>query len=238
MTDNDNNAALFQSIQAINDITAKANNSCDQDCMILRQRSELKKAYLDAERNLKTAPEKFAQAEHDYLLNKDGINLYTTSLIERYGKNADQDIQKLKDEHSMIMGEVSLGITKIRNQYVEISNSSNYNDMLVSTKDRVLGETLNAEQDSAVSNRKIFYMEKRTQSLSWWYYLVRNLYWICTIVWVLVYVLYYRQLNTRSIIIFVLIFAYPFFMVWLFVQAHSLYKYILSFIPRDIYLNF
>ena len=235
MTDN---AALLQSIQVINDITMKANNSCDQDCMMERQKSDLKKAYLDAERNLKTAPEKFTEAEHNYLLNKDGPKKYTELLIERYGKNADQDIQKLKDEHTMIMGEVSLGIAKIENQDVQISNSTIYNDMLVSTKDRVQNEMLNAEQNSAVSNRKIFYMEKRTQSLSWWYYLVRNLYWICTIVWVLVYVLYYRQFNTRSIIIFVLIFAYPFFMVWLFVQAHSLYKYILSFIPRDIYLNF
>jgi hypothetical protein len=235
MTDN---AALLQSIQTINDITMKANNSCDQDCMMERQKSDLKRAYLDAERNVKTAPEKFAEAEHNYLLNKDGPKKYTELLIERYGKNADQEIQKLKDEHTMIMGEVSLGIAKIGNQDVQISNSTIYNDMLVSTKDRVQNEMLNAEQNSAVSNRKIFYMEKRTQTLSWWYYLVRNLYWICTIVWFLVYVLYYRQFNTRSIIIFVLIFAYPFFMVWLFVQAHSLYKYILSFIPRDIYLNF
>ena len=235
MTDN---AALLQSIMQINDITAKANNSCDQDCMMERQKSELKNAYLGAERNLKTAPDKFAQAQHDYLLNKEGPKAYTNLLIERYGKNADQDIQKLKDEHNMIMGEV-LGNLKTENdQQVQIANSSNYNDMLVSTKDRVLGETLNAERDATVSNRKIFYMEKRTQTLSWWYYLVRNLYWICTIVWVLVYVLYYRQFNTRSIIIFVLIFAYPFFMVWLFVEAHSLYNYILSFIPKDIYLNF
>jgi len=235
MTDN---AALLQSIQTINDITMKANNSCDQDCMMERQKSELKKAYLDAERNVKTAPEKFAQAQHDYLLNKEGPKAYTNSLIKRYGKNADLEIQKLKDEHAMIMKEVSLGIAKIGNQDVQIANSTIYNDMLVSTKDRVLGETLNAEQGATVSNRKIFYMEKRTQTLSWWYYLVRNLYWICTIVWVLVYVLYYRQFNTRSVIIFALIFAYPFFMVWLFVQAHSLYKYMLSLIPRDIYLNF
>jgi hypothetical protein len=235
MTDN---AALLQSIQTINDITMKANNSCDQDCMMERQKSDLKKAYLDAERNVKTAPEKFTEAEHNYLLNKDGPKKYTELLVERYGKNADLEIQKLKDEHDMIMKEV-LGNIKIENhQQVQIVNSTIYNDMLVSTKDRVQDETTTAEQDAAVSNRKIFYMEKRTQSLSWWYYLVRNLYWICTIVWLLVYVLYYRQFNTRSIIIFVLIFAYPFFMVWLFVQAHSLYKYILSFIPRDIYLNF
>ena len=235
MTDN---ATILQSIQAINDTITKANNSCDQDCMIKRQNSELKNAYLAAERNLKTAPEKFAQVQHDYLLNKEGMPAYNNTLITRYSKNAELEIQKLKDEHAMIMKEV-LGNIKIENhQQVQIANSTIYNDMLVSTKDRVLGETATAEQNAAVSNRKVYYMEEKIQSLSWWYYLVRNLYWICTIVWMLVYVLYYRQFNTRSIIIFVLIFAYPFFMVWLFVQAHSLYKYILSFIPRDIYLNF
>ena len=235
MTDN---AALLQSIQLINDNITKANNSCDQDCMMERQKSELKNAYLGAERNLKTAPDKFSQAQHDYLLKTNGPKAYTNLLIERYGTNADLEIQKLKDEHTMIMGEVLGNLKTESDQEVQIANSTIYNDMLVSTKDRVIGEMLNAERDATVSNRKIFYMEKRTQSLSWWYYLVRNLYWVCMVVWVLVYVLYYRQFNTRSIIIFVLIFAYPFFMVWLFVQAHSLYKYILSFIPKDIYLNF
>ena len=235
MTDN---AFILQSIQAINETITKANNSCDHDCMMAKEQSEIKNAYLDAERNLKTAPEKFAEAEHNYLLNRDGPNQYTKLLIERYGKNADNEIKKLDDEHDRIMEEVSLGNAKIEHQQVQIENSRNYNDMLVSTEARVKTETANAQKDSAVSNRKVYYMEEEIQSLSWWYYLVRNLYWICVIVWVLVYVLYYRQFNTRSIIIFVLIFAYPFFMVWLFIQAHSLYTYILSFIPRDIYLNF
>jgi hypothetical protein len=235
MTDN---ATILQSIQAINDTITKANNSCDQDCMMAKQQAELKKAYLDAERNLKTAPEKFAQAQHDYLLNKDGVSKYTDLLITRYKKNAEQEIIKLKDEHDMIMKEVLGNVKTVNNQEIQIANSTIYNDMLVSTKDRVIGEKETAEQNANVSNRKVYYMEDEIQSLSWWYYLVRNLYWVCMIVWLLVYVLYYRQFNTRSIIIFVLIFAYPFFMVWLFVQAHSLYKYILSFIPKDIYLNF
>jgi hypothetical protein len=235
MTDN---AFILQSIQAINENIAKANNSCDYDCMMAKQQSEIKNAYLNAEINLKTAPEKFAEAEHNYLLNRDGPKKYTELLIERYGKNADNEIKKLNDEHDRIMEEVSLGNAKIENQQVQIANSTNYNDMLVSTQSRVLTETETAENNATVSNRKVYYMEGEIQSLSWWYYLVRNLYWICVFVWVLVYVLYYRQFNTRSIIIFVLIFAYPFFMVWLFVHVYSLYKYILSFIPRDIYLNF
>jgi len=235
MTDN---AFILQSIQAINENITKANNSCDYDCMMAKQQSEIKNAYLNAERNLKTAPEKFAEAEHNYLLNRDGPKKYTELLIERYGKNADNEIKKLNDEHDRIMEEVSLGNAKIENQQVQIENSRNYNDMLVSTQQRVQTETDTTEKNTAVSNRKVYYMEKQIQSLSWWYYLVRNLYWVCVFVWVLVYVLYYRQFNTRSIIIFVIAFAYPFFMVWLFVQAHSLYKYILSFIPRDIYLNF
>ena len=235
MTDN---AVLLQSIQAINDTITKANNSCDHDCMMAKELSELKKTYLDAERNLKTAPEKFAQAQHDYLLKKEGMSEYAISLKKRYGQNADLEIKKLNDEHDMIMKEVLGKVETLNHQQVQIANSTMYNDMLVSTEDGVLGETAGAEQNAAVSNRKVYYIEEEIQSLSWWYYLVRNLYWICTIVWAIVYVFYYRQFNTRSIIIFVFIFAYPFFMVWLFVQAHSLYKYILSFIPRDIYLNF
>ena len=47
MTDN---ADIIQAIMQINDITTKANNSCGQDCMMERQKSDLKRAYLDAER--------------------------------------------------------------------------------------------------------------------------------------------------------------------------------------------
>jgi hypothetical protein len=235
MTDN---TALLQSIQAINEHIKKANNSCDDDCIIARRQRELKDAYIAAERNLRTAPEKYAQAQHDYLLDANGEKKYTELIIKRYENNANQDIKKLEEEHNQIMKEVGLGLATIGNQDVQIVNSEIYSNLLDSNKKNVEATTNANAQDASVNNRKVYYMEKKIESLSWWYYIVRSLYWICVIVWILVYVFYYRQFNNRSIIIFVLLFAYPFFMVWLFVQAHSLYKYILSFIPRDIFLNF
>ena len=234
MTDN---AALLQSIQSINDMVASVNNSCDHDCLMEKQRSELKQRYLDAERNVRVAPEKLTQAEHDYLLNKDGPKRYREVLRSRYAKNADQEIQKLKDEHTMIMNEVNVGAMKIQSQNDEIYNSTNYKNMLVSTQSRVEDELQDNERSATVSSRKIFYMEKQIQSFSWWFYLCRNLYWICAMVWVFVGVIYYRQFTTRSLATFVFIVAYPFFMVWLFVAAYSLVKYVASLFPRDVYLS-
>ena len=234
MTDN---AALFQSIQMINDMIANVNNSCDHDCLMAKQRSELKQRYLDAERNLKVAPEKLTQAEHDYLLNRDGPRKYTELLRTRYGKNADKEIQKLKDEHKMIMNEIDLGVMKIQSQNDEMYNSTMYKNMLISTETRVEDEIQDKERSATVSNRKIFYMEKQIDSFSWWFYLFRNLYWICAVIWIAVGVIYYGQFTTRSLAIFVLIVAYPFFMVWLFVAAYSLVKYIVSMFPKDVYLS-
>jgi hypothetical protein len=234
MTDN---AALLQSIQSINEMVASVNNSCDHDCLMAKQRSELKQRYLDAERNVRVAPEKLTQAEHDYLLNRDGPKKYTELLRTRYGKNADEEIQKLKDEHNMIMNEIDLGIMKIKSQRDELHNSTNYKNMLSSTQTRIENETEDKERSTAVSNRKIFYMEKQIDSFSWWYYLFRNVYWICAMVWIAVGVIYYRQFTTRSLLIFVFIVAYPFFMIWLFVAAYSLVKYVASLFPRDVYLS-
>ena len=234
MTDN---AALLQSIQSINDMVASVNNSCDHDCLMEKQRSELKQRYLDAERNVRVAPEKLTQAEHDYLLNKDGPKKYREVLRSRYAKNADQEIQKLKNEHTMIMNEVNVGAMKIKSQNDEIYNSTNYKNMLMSTQSRVEDELQDNERSATVSSRKIFYMEKQIQSFSGWFYLCRNLYWICAMVWVFVGVIYYRQFTTRSLAIFVFIVAYPFFMVWLFVAAYSLVKYVASLFPRDVYLS-
>ena len=235
MTDN---ATLLQSIQTINEMVGNVNNSCDHDCLMEKQRSELKQRYLDAERNVRVAPEKLTQAEHDYLLNKDGPKKYREVLRSRYAKNADQEIQKLKDEHAMIMNEVNLGSMKIKSQNDEIYNSTNYKNMLMSTQSRVEDELQDNERSATVSSRKIFYMEKQIDSFSWWFYLSRNLYWICAMVWVLIGVIYYRQFTTRSLAIFVFIVAYPFFMVWLFVAAYSSVKYIASLFPRDVYLHF
>ena len=94
MTDN---AALLQSIQSINDMVGNVNNSCVGDCLIHKNRSELKQRYLDAERNVRVAPEKLTQAEHDYLLNRDGTKKYREHLRSRYSKNAEQEMKKLKD---------------------------------------------------------------------------------------------------------------------------------------------
>lgn len=234
MTDN---ATLLQSIQSINDMVGNVNNSCVGDCLIHKNRSELKQRYLDAQRNVKVAPEKLTQAEHDYLLNRDGPKKYTEALRSRYGKNADQEIKKLKDEHAMIINEVNKNIMKIKSQEVEIYNSANYKNMLVSTKTQVEGEFQDNKQSATVSSRKIFYMEKQIESFSWWFYLCRNLYWVCAMVWVAIGVIYYRQFTTRSLGIFVFIVAYPFFMVWLFVAAYYSVKYVASLFPRDVYLS-
>ena len=240
MTDN---AALLQSIQSINDMVGSVNNSCVGDCLIEKNRSELKQRYLDAERNVRVAPEKLTQAEHDYLLNKNGPKKYREILRSRYAKNADQEMKKLKDEHATIMNEVKNNIMKIQSQEVEIYNSTNYKNMLTSTNARVGGDNPTPPssappQSATVSSRKIFYMEKQIESFSWWFYLCRNLYWVCAMVWVAIGVIYYRQFTTRSLATFVFIVAYPFFMVWLFVAAYSSVKYVASLFPRDVYLHF
>jgi hypothetical protein len=234
MTDN---AALLQSIQSINDMVGSVNNSCVGDCLINKNRSELKQRYLDAQRNVKVAPEKLTQAEHDYLLNRDGPKKYREMLRSRYAKNAEQEMKKLKDEHATIMKEVNLGIMKIQSQEVEIYNSTNYKNMLSNTQSRIEDELQDKERSATVSSRKIFYMEKQIESFSWWFYLCRNLYWVCALVWVAIGVIYYRQFTTRSLATFVFIVAYPFFMVWLFVAAYSFVKYVASLFPRDVYLS-
>ena len=234
MTDN---AALLQSIQSINDMVGSVNNSCVGDCLINKNRSELKQRYLDAQRNVKVAPEKLTQAEHDYLLNRDGPKKYRETLRSRYAKNAEQEMKKLKDEHATIMKEVNLGIMKIQSQTDEIYNSTNYKNMLSNTQSRIEDELQDKERSATVSSRKIFYMEKQIESFSWWFYLCRNLYWVCAMVWVAIGVIYYRQFTTRSLATFVFIVAYPFFMVWLFVAAYSFVKYVASLFPRDVYLT-
>jgi beta-mannanase len=234
MTDN---AALLQSIQSINDMVGSVNNSCVGDCLINKNRSELKQRYLDAQRNVKVAPEKLTQAEHDYLLNRDGPKKYREMLRSRYAKNAEQEMKKLKDEHATIMKEVNLGIMKIQSQTDEIYNSTNYKNMLSNTQSRIEDELQDIERSATVSSRKIFYMEKQIESFSWWFYLCRNLYWVCALVWVAIGVIYYRQFTTRSLATFVFIVAYPFFMVWLFVAAYSFVKYVASLFPRDVYLS-
>ena len=234
MTDN---AALLQSIQSINDMVGNVNNSCVGDCLIHKNRSELKQRYLDAERNVRVAPEKLTQAEHDYLLNRDGPKKYREVLRSRYGKNAEQEMNKLKNEHATIMNEVKKNLMKIESQNVEMYNSSNYKNMLTSTQTRIEDETQDKVRSTTVSGRKIFYMEKQIESFSWWFYLFRNLYWICAMVWIAIGVIYYRQFTTRSLATFVFIVAYPFFMVWLFVAAYSSVKYVASLFPRDVYLS-
>ena len=218
-------------------MVGSVNNSCVGDCLINKNRSELKQRYLDAQRNVKVAPEKLTQAEHDYFLNRDGPKKYRENLRSRYSKNAEQEMKKLKDEHATIMKEVNLGIMKIQSQTDEIYNSTNYKNMLSNTQSRIEDELQDIERSATVSSRKIFYMEKQIESFSWWFYLCRNLYWVCAMVWVAIGVIYYRQFTTRSLAIFVFIVAYPFFMVWLFVAAYSSVKYVASLFPRDVYLS-
>ena len=135
------------------------------------------------------------------------------------------------------MNEIHNKIMKIHSQNDELYNSTNYKTMLTSTRARIEEETQDKARTANLSNRKIFYMEKQIESFSWWFYLFRNLYWICAMVWIAIGVIYYRQFTTRSLATFVFIVAYPFFMVWLFVAAYSSVKYVASLFPKDVYLS-
>lgn len=220
---------MLQTIQSLNEMITKNTNTCDADCLMAKQKSDLKNIYLEAEKNCITAPKQLSDAEKNYFEPLE----YSKILKKRYEKNAEQEMSKMQNEHNMIMKDIHLGIKNIGEQNLSYDISNQYGISL-STKSN---DATAVSQNAYANQRMIFYIEKKIEDLSWWYYLLKLLFWICFIVWILVYVFYYRQFNTRSGILFIFILTYPFYMVWIITSFISLCAFILNLFPTDVYLN-
>jgi hypothetical protein len=204
---------------------------CGPDCQKEKTIQELQQKYLDAEKNLQTAPEQLSEAAKNYYTFSGGNASYNSYVEKTYQKDADKITEKLKKQFLEKMEEVKNAHSSLDGNIINTKNSI---ELYVTLKkeNKKLEHTLKKNGDTIVTNdRKTYYEEQSIENIQ---FQNRIFFWM--------YILFFISLAgivvTSSLSLFYKCFIiasfvlYPFIFPYLFAFVFGLLKKIYEYLPH------
>lgn len=236
---NDDNSALLQNQQSIQQqIDALLQDSsliCGPSCQKDKITKELKQKYLDAETNLKTAPDQFKKARMNYYVYSEGETSYNAmqeSELKEKAKNIAEQLTTLFNNE--------LTNANTMNSYLNTATiNSQYTVDLLNTllaKNKELAEQLKESHSDIITNdRKTYYENEAIDSLELWYVLFRHAFYFLSII-LLITLISMRKYGNAVIAFLVLLF-YPFYINFVVKWLYHTITRLINQWPSNIYNN-
>ena len=225
-------------LDKLNNFIDQASNaiSCDSNCQYDRKAQQLKQDMLKSQVNLKTAPNQLEQAKKNYFTFVKGETEYNDLLDKELHKTALQFTDKIKANFNK---QVHLVQTKIDTYDGLSNNTRNINELYIHYKSEnvKLKKLLNDTTIDIVTNdRKTFYEEQGINTLHYFYNILRVIYIIIIISFIVSIIFLPSRFNIYiKVIILVFLCVFPFistkvidFVVWLYLKA-------ISILPKNIH---
>jgi hypothetical protein len=152
--------------------------------------------------------------------------------------DANAAVQKISDSFSATVDK-----TKQINQLLETKKTDiesaksileKYAEEVLKLTKRIKGDL----SDAFTNDRKTYYEDQGIDNLKWWHYLFLSFYIIVIIAYVILFFVASSNFSiSKRIWIFVLLVIYPFVAPFVFTFGLEIIKKIISFLPKNAYLN-
>uniref|UniRef100_A0A6C0BCD3 Uncharacterized protein n=1 Tax=viral metagenome TaxID=1070528 RepID=A0A6C0BCD3_9ZZZZ len=221
----------------INALLAQSKESlmCGPACQAQKNISGLEQTYVNAENNVKTAPEQLDEAKKNYYLALKGQSEYNKMILDDATKDADKLIKSLQEKFD------EAGINTERQININDSLETNYhhmNDLYLqySEENEKMDRTLKKVRDDIVTNdRKTYYEQQYIDSLESRYYWYRLLYIFLLLIIIGVVLFKYSGSWIKKLLIIICFILYPIFIVPIVIYLMKCIQYILGFFPKNVY---
>jgi hypothetical protein len=209
---------------------------CGPSCQKSKVSDELKQKYLDAQTNVKIAPQELEQTKKNYYTFTKGATYYDNMLEKELTKTAD-DISKL------IGNNFNDNVTsaKTMNQYLNIAliNSSHTEDLLKHYKDqneKLRLKLRNNHGDILTNDRKTFYEVQELERLESWYRIWYRMFYILVFVFNICWLVCPSEINliTKIILSISLVF-YPYYIDPVLRFIYGFVMDIYKSLPKNVY---
>lgn len=235
-----NSTALLQkqqnTQQQINAILEQSYNSliCGPSCQRQKITKELEQKYLDAQTNLKTAPEQLNQSEKNYYIYTQGETAYNAKKEEELKANAEKIGQKLT---KLFNDELTNAVTM--NSYLTESNdNSEYViellNMYLKENAYLLSQLKESQSDIVTNDRKTYYETDATDKLGLWYILFWRAFYFLYII------LFFTLISTKkfgALFASVLLVFYPYYINQLSKWVYGEWMGLINKLPSNVYNN-
>jgi len=236
---NNDNSALLQNQQSIqqqiNDILQDSSIICGPSCQQKKITKELKQKYLDAQTNLRTAPDQLRQAEKNFYVYTVGETGYNDILEKELIEKAEKIGKQLTDLFNS-----ELTNAKTMNSYLKTATiNSQYTVDLLNTylaKNKDLTEQLKESQSDIVTNdRKTYYESEAIDNLELWYVLFWRAFYLLYIF--LLIILITTGKYGYAVAAGIILFFYPYYINPLVKWLYGTITGLINKWPSNIYNN-
>lgn len=211
---------------------------CGPDCQRQKMIGELNQKYLDAQTNLQTAPINLENSRKNYYVYKEGQPFYD-NLLEEELKQKAEVIAKLLTESFNV--EVTSANTMNQYYNTDIINSRYTKELLetMRKKNKLLKLELRKKQTDILTNdRKTYYENTASDTLTLWYKFWWYFYYIMVAVYVIAIFVSPSQTSwIKKLVLLVLLVFYPYYIDPLIRWVYNLGANIHNSLPKSVYNN-
>lgn len=232
-------AANSTSVQT-NDIIKKAQSYlvCDPECERKKQAQSLLTDYQNAQMNLFTGPESLHSTSQTYYTFTKDTNGYNEFNRGKLGDVADQITTKYSNAFNEIVHTSELLNSVYKSDFTNSKHAKELYESLVQKNkelDNVVKDTLN---DISTSDRKSYYEDQELDNLRWWHKIYLALYILLLITFIISsFVVPSNMSINKRIGIAAFLGLYIYFVSDIAVGFVKMWQYILSFLPKNVYLS-
>lgn len=239
-TTNNTNSELLQNQQItqqqINDLLQESSTLiCGPSCQREKITKELEQKYLDAQTNLKTAPDQLERSKKNYYVYTRGETFYNEMQEQELIKKAKQIGETLTT-----LFNDELRNSQTMNSYLNTAtiNSQNSVDLLESylkENEELIGQLSKSQSDIVTNDRKTFYETEAIDNLNLWYILFWRSYYFLYVILMITLVM---TKNYKFLAIFsVLLLFYPYYISLVTKWIYNQWMKFINKLPSNVYNN-
>ena len=227
------NSLLEQSVNTL---------SCGPTCQKAKIEKELKQKYLDAQTNIKTAPDKLETTRKNYYVFTEGKTFYDDMLEEELKKKAEIMGKMLAENFR----DEIINVKTMNSYYNTSLNNSDYTKELYAVyleKNKIIQNGIkNHHADVVTNDRKTYYETEAIQDLKGWYTLFWYIYNLFVIP-IFIFALARRSSDNFfvkiiiNIITLLIAIAYPYLIDYIARFIYGFFHSAWKQLPKNVYNN-
>lgn len=223
------NSLLEQSVNTL---------SCGPTCQKAKIEKELKQKYLDAQTNIKTAPDKLETTRKNYYVFTEGKTFYDDMLEEELKKKAEIMGKMLAENFR----DEIINVKTMNSYYNTSLNNSDYTKELYAVyleKNKIIQNGIkNHHADVVTNDRKTYYETEAIQDLKGWYTLFWYIYNLFVMPIFVITIILKTSLSWISkSIIYIIAFTYPYYIDYIMKAIYGFFYSAWKQLPKNVYNN-
>jgi hypothetical protein len=229
-----------KTMDQLSDIIQQSSQSllCGPGTACAREQEEetLRKEYVDAQANVRLAPEKFKESAKKYYTFTKGTAAYNDWLETNLTKEAEQKAQDMWSVFIDQLKQVEMANETLSTLASNENNANDLHEKYLLEIQTIRNKLTNKTTTIATNDRKTYYERENIQDLYWWYTLFLVAYYLLVVVFIVSLFLFKPEMTIlKKILFFVFFVIYPFVIDYIVRKLWTVLQRIYSFFPKNVY---